>query len=612
MPENPTKLFTQAPGVHPDLDAPRPIADAPDPAAQRGHAGPFLQFLEFDASKRLWRGSVLFMSDRRRTTDQPMLHIITASEGQRNGSPRLLAELQGWLYWRFNIEVQVQDVEQAVQYSVECNNDQQWYTFFVAGLAQTWHWAFHSCSGLSADGDHKKWGGGYEFALWRDVLAQHAKHPLHLVVGGGDQVYNDEVFTYSESLRHWLTLGKEGMSAAKWTGTMEQEVQTFYLTHYRQHWCRKHFSDAQQVIPTDIFDGWGSYVHALQTCDVFQGIYRCARTAYMVFQQHTTPETAAADNGIWGLPDPLNPQALATYSWIRLAGQTVAMVAPDQRAGTACIPLQERTKKQIISRESYDALFRRLGALPPTVRHVVLVLTVPLVFPELPAQEAVWRALDNAGVKAAMQKTGLGDKVSDAFHEPKLLDDILDHWTAGQHRHEAKYFVARLQARTLPTLMHTLALDKNVRVTFLGGDVHAGAVGRLYTQPKLQRLRYDHRMMVQFTSSAIVNAPPPPVFIKLLHRFDKAGSFDKPHTRKKQLKIFKRNHPERPKVINLRNWLEVFEEPATDQHVQQLANSEAPITVVPLYVQGPLKQRSKSVIQSCGCAHPTTELTDEL
>lgn len=68
----------------------------------------------------------------------------------------------------------------------------------------------------------------------------------------------------------------------------------------------------------------------------------------------------------------------------------------------------ERTKKQIISRESYDELFRRLGVLPPTVRHVVLVLTVPLVFPELPAQEAVWRALDNAGVKAAMQKTGEG------------------------------------------------------------------------------------------------------------------------------------------------------------------------------------------------------------
>ena len=42
----------------------------------------------------------------------------------------------------------------------------------------------------------------------------------------------------------------QGMSAAKWTDAMQREVQTFYLTHYRQHWCREHFSDAQQVIPT--------------------------------------------------------------------------------------------------------------------------------------------------------------------------------------------------------------------------------------------------------------------------------------------------------------------------------------------------------------------------
>lgn len=27
---------------------------------------------------------------------------------------------------------------------------------------QTWHWGFHSCNGLSADGDHDKWGGPYE------------------------------------------------------------------------------------------------------------------------------------------------------------------------------------------------------------------------------------------------------------------------------------------------------------------------------------------------------------------------------------------------------------------------------------------------------------------
>jgi hypothetical protein len=30
--------------------------------------------------------------------------------------------------------------------------------------------------------------------LWRDVLAQHAHKPLHLLVGGGDQLYQDAVF----------------------------------------------------------------------------------------------------------------------------------------------------------------------------------------------------------------------------------------------------------------------------------------------------------------------------------------------------------------------------------------------------------------------------------
>ena len=71
-----------------------------------------------------------------------------------------------------------------------------------------------------------------QFALWRDVLAQHAKHPLHLVVGGGDQVYNDEVFTYSESLRHWLTLGKQ----VRGTDEVLQTVFAEPFRHYILDW----------------------------------------------------------------------------------------------------------------------------------------------------------------------------------------------------------------------------------------------------------------------------------------------------------------------------------------------------------------------------------------
>ena len=47
------------------------------------------------------------------------------------------------------------------------------YSFFVAGLMQSWHWGFHSCNGLSADGNHDKWGGPYE--------VRKEKQRLHLL-----------------------------------------------------------------------------------------------------------------------------------------------------------------------------------------------------------------------------------------------------------------------------------------------------------------------------------------------------------------------------------------------------------------------------------------------
>ncbi len=59
---------------------------------------------------------------------------------------------------------------------------------------------------------------------------------------------------------------------------MAEEATYFYFTHYRQHWCSRHLADALACIPQvmmwddhDIFDGWGSYPHALLTCSVFQG-----------------------------------------------------------------------------------------------------------------------------------------------------------------------------------------------------------------------------------------------------------------------------------------------------------------------------------------------------
>lgn len=62
------------------------------------------------------------------------------------------------------------------------------------------HAGFHSCNGLSVNSDREKWGTPH---LWQDVLNEHDARPLHAVVGGGDQVYNDAVWK-SSALTAWL------------------------------------------------------------------------------------------------------------------------------------------------------------------------------------------------------------------------------------------------------------------------------------------------------------------------------------------------------------------------------------------------------------------------
>ncbi len=62
-----------------------------------------------------------------------------------------------------------------------------------------------------------------------------------------------------------------------------------------------------------------------------------------------------------------------------------------------------------------------------------------------------------------------------SFGHAQLLDDVLDHWDAAPHMKERKAFIKRLQY---------LARARGVRVSFVSGDVHVCAVGRLYSRPK--------------------------------------------------------------------------------------------------------------------------------
>ena len=113
-----------------------------------------------------------------------------------------------------------------------------------------------------------------------------------------------------------------------------------------------------------------------------------------------------------------------------------------------------------------------------------------------------------------------------------MLDDLDDHYTAHQHKHERRDLIHMLQA---------FSKEHSVRVSILGGDVHLAAIGRFYSNPKLAiPAEQDHRYMPNVVSSAITNKPPPQAVANLLAKRNKIHHLDH-DTDETLLEIFDRD-----------------------------------------------------------------------
>jgi len=106
---------------------------------------------------------------------------------------------------------------------------------------------------------------------------------------------------------------------------------------------------------------------------------------------------------------------------------------------------------------------------------------------------------------------GLTSFVNKFNADAELLDDLNDHWTARSHKKERNWFVEELQK---------LALAQRLRISFVSGDVHCAAVGFFRTLKAKNKSEIphgvDHRYMINVTTSAIVNTPPPNPVITLV------------------------------------------------------------------------------------------------
>jgi len=422
-------------------------------------------------------------------------------------------------------------------------------------------WVFYSCNGFSDISQELKDRFGEKTApLWADILDRHEIMPLHILLGGGDQLYQDRMLK-EEFMKPWLEeKDPKTRLAMHLPPAMRDGLENFFFYNYVKCFGKEGspvVAKAFASIPSinmwddhDIIDGYGSYPADMQQAEMFQVLFANACRFYYLFQQHTTMELAPQHGMIPGSKPSAN-------TIVTTLGPDVAILSLDCRG--------ERTKFDICLPQTYDRVFGELYNLPYTVKHLVLVTGVPVIYPRLTLFEKAMEGAAGFNIATLVGKTGaLGELIQGQLNkwngDPELLDDMNDHWTAGCHEVERRKLISRLQR---------FARDRSIRVSFIAGDVHCCAAGKLYSKDMREKEEGDPHLMMQIVSSAIVNIPPPQALLTILNQNSSPISFNG-NTEEKMFNIFKRSpngnkRQQNTKLMGMRNYCAAYYDPATSK-----------------------------------------------
>lgn len=559
-----------AAGVSSTLDGAGPLdaSGIPQPSHPDSRlqvlCGPLLNFLHLTYSPQpVWRGTVLIVTNPRSDDTPPTLTYRPVEHNQDSQQGRVealkLYQDPDKTFWRFSLDLPLQQQETAWQYNIpglqflsRLRDNGPTRTFFLPAVHESMRIMFHSCNGFSVGTDEDYWNGP---ALWNDVLRKHEQRPFHVMIGGGDQIYNDSV-RVNGPLKPWTDIGNPHKRRTyPFDNRMRADCDMYYFNNYVRWYSTEPFAAANASIPQiniwddhDIIDGFGSYTDRFMKCAVFRGIGGVSFKYYCLFQHHTAPpvstfttdapQTMSAGVSGTARADPRQLQDTYVYertaddpSWIvgdspgpyveersrslymRL-GARIAFCGIDART--------ERTRHQVNYPATYHKIFARLEKelyeADGMIKHLIILLGVPIAYPRLAWLEQLFDSPLLAPLHLLNKRFGFGGEFFNSFDgQVDLLDDLDDHYTAKHHKKERFELIVRLQQ---------LARDFNVRVTILGGDVHLAAVGRFYGQKHPDAVS-DPRYMANVISSAITNKPPPKLVANMLAKRNRIHHLNK-------------------------------------------------------------------------------------
>ncbi|KAA8566871.1 hypothetical protein EYC84_009970 [Monilinia fructicola] len=574
-------------------------------AAGNGHAHGVINGVDYSENQNPTQAS-----NGNTTTHGGQFNAFSNSEEIKIRGVKLYSDVAN-TFWRFHIQVPMQQEEIQCEYTIPGlsfaeggKTDRQ--NFFIPAVTESMRIMFHSCNGFSVGTDEDAYSGA---CLWRDVARQHEVSPFHVMLGGGDQIYNDGI-RVSGPLRPWTDIGNpKKRREYPFPEDLRKDCDSYYVKNYIRWYSTEPFAAMNGKIPQvnlwddhDIIDGFGSYVDEFMRCSVFRGIGGVAHKYYLLFQHHIAPppstfttdapQTTSTDGvGVDprqientyvlenDIPDPsyiigdspgpyVAERSRSIYARL---GARIAFFGIDART--------ERTRHQVNYPETYTKIFNRLKAeltaakaSPSPIQHLIVLLGIPIAYPRLTWLENIFSSPLMGPLKFMNKRFGFGGSFFNHFDgSVDLLDDLDDHYTAHTHKKERHYLIAQLQS---------LASQFSVRITILGGDVHLAAVGRFYSNPSLQvPVSQDFRYMANIISSAIVNKPPPQAVANLLAKRNKIHHLDKV-TDETLLSFFDRDPGEEKKssksntvTMPSRNWAVLTENSRLTSSVPNPANT---------------------------------------
>jgi hypothetical protein len=338
-------------------------------------AGPWLLFIGTDAVCNLWKVSVLCVTDK---TEPPS---ITLSGGSVTAVV-LVKSIGTNNFWRASFETVIAASATNISYTI----DGATYAYAVPAQNDTPTILYTSCNGFDLGTQVKAKKEHITIShTWKNVVATHKTSPFHVGLGGGDQLYCDNL-TDLPCFKAWYKLAEDdlnGMYATAFSPEMSTAVADYFLANYLTQFTTLGYAEALASIPMiniwddhDIFDGWGSYENEFQQCPVLQGIMALAREYYWLFQHHMDiSHNNNADEAVArGYFNSI------TSSSIKVAGD-VAILALDGRS--------ERTRSLVNSTATYDLAFAKaveICSSPDSkVKHMVVMIGVPIIYPNMHA-----------------------------------------------------------------------------------------------------------------------------------------------------------------------------------------------------------------------------------